>query len=107
LPVTGLARGDVQLGSVEVDQTTAASTASASPRTGTKLAGVIALLERENGASIDELIAATGWLAHTTRAAMTGLRKRGHVVDKAKREDGATVYRIAGENAEATTGEAA
>jgi hypothetical protein len=26
------------------------------------------------------LIAATGWLAHTTRAALTGLRKRGYTV---------------------------
>lgn len=67
---------------------------SAVPRAGTKLADVIALLEREGGASIDELIAATGWLAHTTRAAVTGLRKRGLVVDRVKREDGTTVYRI-------------
>ena len=30
---------------------------------------VIALLQRENGASIDDLMAATGWLPHSTRAA--------------------------------------
>ena len=40
----------------------------------------IALLERDHGATIAELIAATGWLAHTTRAALTGLRKRGYAV---------------------------
>ena len=51
------------------------------PRGGSKLARVIALLERDHGATIEELIAATGWLAHTTRAALTGLRKRGYVVD--------------------------
>jgi hypothetical protein len=39
------------------------------PRGGSKLARVIALLERDHGATIEELIAATGWLAHTTRAA--------------------------------------
>jgi uncharacterized protein DUF3489 len=60
------------------------------PRGGSKLARVIALLERDHGATIAELIAATGWLAHTTRAALTGLRKRGFAVaidqaDKAKR----------------------
>ena len=43
--------------------------------------------ERDHGATIAELIAATGWLAHTTRPA---LRKRGFAVaidqaDKAKR----------------------
>lgn len=30
------------------------------------------------GASLDELAGATGWLPHTTRAALTGLRKKGH-----------------------------
>jgi Protein of unknown function (DUF3489) len=50
------------------------------PRGGSKLARVIALLERDHGATVAELIAATGWLAHTTRAALTGLRKRGYAV---------------------------
>ena len=50
------------------------------PRGGSKLARVIALLERDHGATIEELIAATGWLAHTTRAALTGLRERGYAV---------------------------
>ena len=50
------------------------------PRGGSKLARVIALLERDHGATIEELIAATGWLADTTRAALTGLRKRGYAV---------------------------
>jgi hypothetical protein len=50
------------------------------PRSGSKLAQVIELLRRDLGATIDELIAATGWLPHTTRAALTGLRKRGYAV---------------------------
>jgi hypothetical protein len=50
------------------------------PRSGSKLTRVIALLERDRGATIEELIAATGWLAHTTRAALAGLRKRGYAV---------------------------
>jgi hypothetical protein len=36
---------------------------------------VIALLQQEQGATLAELIATTGWLPHTTRAALTGLRK--------------------------------
>lgn len=36
---------------------------------------VIDLLARKEGASLDEMIAATGWLPHTTRAALTGLRQ--------------------------------
>jgi hypothetical protein len=45
---------------------------SPTPRQGTKIAGVIALLQRDQGAKLDELIAATGWLPHTARAALTG-----------------------------------
>ena len=42
-----------------------------------------------------ELVAATGWLPHTTRAALTGLRKRGYAVgiDRADKVRG-SVYRI-------------
>jgi len=61
---------------------------------GTKQAHVIALLERDSGATLDELVAATGWLPHTGRAALTGLRHKGFVLDKSKRQDGITVYRI-------------
>lgn len=106
LPAAVLADGDAQRGSAGKEQANGASATSALPRAGTKLAEVIALLERGNGASIDELTAATGWLAYTTRAALTGLRKRGHVVPKAKREDGTTVYRIAAADAGANKGEA-
>lgn len=61
----------------------------------TKAAAVLALLERGQGATLAELIAATGWLPHTTRAALTGLRKKGYAIGRGKR-DGATCYSIAG-----------
>ena len=67
--------------------------ASAQP-TGTKSAAVIALLSREDGATLDEMIAATGWLPHTTRAALTGLKKKGHAIVRGKRGE-VTCYRIA------------
>ena len=60
----------------------------------TKQALIIGLLQREAGATLDDLVAATHWLPHTTRAALTRLRQAGHVLDKAKGETGATVYRI-------------
>ena len=66
------------------------------PRGGSKLAQVIELLERDHGATIEELIAATGWLAHTTRAALTGLRKRGYIVTIDRSDDKrGSFYRIA------------
>ena len=63
-------------------------------RKGSKSELVIGLLRSPDGATLNELVTATGWLPHTTRAALTGLRKNGHVVEKTKR-DGATCYRIA------------
>ena len=35
-----------------------------------------ALLVRDEGATLDQMIGTTGWLPHTTRAALTGLKKR-------------------------------
>ena len=70
------------------------SVVTPAPSPTSKSAAVIALLQRDTGATLPELIAATGWLPHTTRAALTGLRKKGHAIDKSKR-DGATCYRIA------------
>ena len=66
------------------------------PRAGTKIRNVIEMLGQDSGATIDEIIAITGWLPHTSRAALTGLRKRGYalVSDRSDRTRG-TVYRIA------------
>ncbi len=58
-----------------------------------KIDQVIALLGREQGATLAEMVAATGWQPHTTRAALTGLRKKGHALVKDKRDD-VTCYRI-------------
>ena len=75
----------------KIQPTCTGYTGSPPPLTKTKM--VIDLLWREQGATIGELIAATGWLPHTTRAALTGLRKKGHVIGKTKRND-ATCYTI-------------
>lgn len=63
------------------------------PREGSKQALLITMLQKKEGASITALMEATGWLPHTTRAALTGLRKRGFAIEHAK-EEGGTVYRI-------------
>ena len=57
------------------------------PRPERKIAKVTRLLERAEGASLDEMVAATGWLPHTTRAALTGLKKKGHAIAKTKVDD--------------------
>ena len=66
----------------------------AAPRDGSKLAQVIELLRRADGATIADLTQATGWLPHTTRAALTGLRKRGYAVIRERIGAGDSVYRI-------------
>jgi hypothetical protein len=62
---------------------------------GTKQAKLIALLERAEGATITEIVKATGWLPHTVRGAISGaLKKRlGLAVTSIKEERG-RVYRI-------------
>ena len=66
------------------------------PRAGSKLARVIDLLQRSEGATIPNLTEATGWLPHTTRAALTGLRKRGYAVVRERTGGGDSIYRVAG-----------
>ncbi|MFL5156015.1 MAG: DUF3489 domain-containing protein, partial [Microvirga sp.] len=56
---------------------------------------IISMLQRDEGASVADLAAATGWLPHTTRAALTRLRQSGHELQKDKRETGETAYRVA------------
>lgn len=65
---------------------------AATPPPASKQALVKNLLTRGEGASLDEMISATGWLPHTTRAALTGLRRKGFAIDKIK-VDGVTRYR--------------
>ena len=82
---------------IEVDLAAARSATgapTAPPRQGTKIGRVVELLQRDKGARLDELIAATGWLPHTARAALTGLRHRGYEVRLERGENGrASVYR--------------
>jgi DNA-binding IclR family transcriptional regulator len=51
-------------------------------RAGSKAASLLDMLQRKEGSSLDEMTERTGWQGHTVRAAMTGLRKKGHLIDK-------------------------
>lgn len=64
------------------------------PRAGSKQALLIEMLSSDEGSTLDRLIEATGWLPHTTRAALTGLRKRGFAIERSRREGDSSVYRI-------------
>ena len=78
-------------------ESSAQLTPDASPaKRQTKAGLVLGLLKRPEGATINQLVAATGWLPHTTRAALTGLKKKGHKVIATK-VDKVTCYTIAAE----------
>ena len=65
-------------------------------RTGTKQAQIIALLERPEGATIAEIVAATAWQAHSARGLISGVLKKklGLVVGSTKEDGRGAVYRI-------------
>jgi hypothetical protein len=63
-------------------------------RAGSKQALVIEMLNAGSGVTLDALVGATGWLPHTTRAALTGLRKKGFSTERFSKGD-ASFYRIA------------
>ena len=68
------------------------------PRAGTKQAQIIALLQRSQGASIAEIVAATGWQAHSVRGMISGALKKklGLPITSEKVDGRGTVHRLHG-----------
>ena len=66
----------------------------AKPKLHSRKARLLARLSRKQGASITVLCSDFGWQPHTVRAAVSGLRKSGHVVERTKGRAG-SIYRIA------------
>ena len=56
-----------------------------------------ALLQRKGGATLTQIVKATGWQAHSVRGFISGAlgKKMGLTVESAKREDGERVYSLA------------
>ncbi len=66
------------------------------PEALTKKARLIGLLRQTDGASLAAISAELGWLPHTTRSAITGLRKAGYKVETLASDVG-TAYRTPAE----------
>jgi hypothetical protein len=56
---------------------------------------VLALISRKNGASLDEIMTATGWQKHTVRGFIAILGKKGTKIESFKSEAGARTYKAA------------
>ena len=67
-------------------------------RQGSKTAKVLALLRRSGGASLKELMKATGWQAHSVRGFLSGAlgKKMGLTVASSKAEDAERRYSVKG-----------
>ena len=65
-------------------------------RAGTKQAQIIAMIQRPEGATIAEIVAATSWQAHTARGAISGALKKklGLPITAEKVEGRGTVYKL-------------
>ncbi len=68
--------------------------ANTTPEQPTKSDIVGKLLNSAKGVSLSEISQATGWQPHSCRAFLTGLRKKGHNIIRAKRKDDTTFYRF-------------
>lgn len=79
---------------VSRDATEAAGSAQPESKPKSKASLLLDLLARSEGATLEQIGAATVWLPHTTRAALTGLKKKGHAVTSIK-ADGMRTYRVA------------
>lgn len=63
-----------------------------------KQARLVEMLRQPEGATIDEIVKALEWQAHTVRGAMSGALKKklGLTIESEKVDDRGRVYRIAG-----------
>ncbi len=69
----------------------------------TKKAQLVEMLRRKTGADVSTISEKFGWLPHTTRAALSGLRKAGFELTSTKPAKGGPArYRIVASPADAT-----
>ncbi|HKK22990.1 MAG TPA: DUF3489 domain-containing protein [Pseudohaliea sp.] len=78
---------------------TSAGGEPAGSKKGTRRAQFLGLLQRQDGASMAEMQAATGWQAHSIRALLSGLRKDGMTILSEKKPGEASRYRVLDEQA--------
>ena len=96
-PVVASAVGSMRKAKSKLDSVPTTEAAGPIPgRAGTKQAQIIAMLQRPDGATIAEMVAATGWLAHTVRGSISGSLKKklGLPITAEKVEGRGTIYKL-------------
>lgn len=78
---------------IDPDPEQVLQTTSAKPPSG-KLGRIHSMIAAVGGATIDDLVASTGWQPHTIRAAFSRLRRRGLPIVLATDVDGRRAYRL-------------
>ena len=66
---------------------------SAASTSSNKISRVLRYLQRANGATLSQLMAFTGWQAHSVRAVICGLRKEGISIVRSREKGRQSVYR--------------
>ena len=64
------------------------------PKAGSKQAKLVKMLSQKNGVTITKASEVLGWQAHTTRATLTGLKKRGYLIERQDRDGKDSLYNI-------------
>ena len=79
----------------EAAESDGTKTESTGPREGSKTTQVVAMLQREQGATLAEIMQTMGWQKHTVRGFMAGpMKKAGYTVESFNPEGGESSYRI-------------
>jgi len=85
-------------GKAEMAETTEPTISHAHADKGSKSEKILELLRQPEGATLHELVAATGWQPHSVRGFLSGTlaKKLGHKITRRKRDDGASAYLLEG-----------
>ena len=67
---------------------------TANEKSKTKASKIEAMLARKSGVTLDQMCEATGWQAHTCRAFMSGLRKKGRIIAREPGKAGKSINRF-------------
>ena len=96
-------RAPVTLEALDAVIANAQAAAGSTQRTTSKQAQVLALLQRDEGATLQQMCALTNWQAHTMRGALAGAfkKKLGLTITSSKDAGGERTYRLAPKGAPA------